>query len=196
MSDCVIAVVKWAPSRFKIATVAVCATAVALLLSQIHLAYVIANEVAVCHSSATPHGLLLYHAGFAWPWLALLAFQGFGLATSRFFWLSCAAGTVAIVWASNQFETMFVGVDTIPKWECTDWSWYDETFLDRFLAWLVLKPLLVLFGLSGAARVLLALAVRAHPDSSALANVAHLLDGAPRPFPPKQKPPAGPGATS
>ena len=133
-------------SRFKFMVVigATSATVAALLLGQIHLADVIANEVAFCHRSATPSGLLAWHFGFAWPWLALLVFQVFGLHTSRFFWLSVVAGGFTVLYAVNLFEIIFVGGETIPKWECTDWSWYDETFLDRAFAWFVVVPLLFL----------------------------------------------------
>jgi hypothetical protein len=174
-------------SRFKFMVVigATGATIAALLLGQIHLAYVIANEVAFCHRSATPSGLLAWHFGFAWPWLALLVFQVFGLHTSRFFWLSVVAGGFTVLYAVNLFEMIFVGGETIPKWECTDWSWYDETFLDRAFAWFVVVPLLFLFALTSLAGLLLSFVIRItgvqrpehpHPIDWALSKLARLVD--------------------
>ncbi|MDO9294315.1 hypothetical protein [Bradyrhizobium sp.] len=174
-------------SRFKsmVAIGATGATVAALLLGQIHLAYVIANEVAFCHRSATPSGLLAWHFGFAWPWLALLAFQSFGLHASRFFWLSVIAGGFSVWYAISQFEIIFVGGETIPKWECTDWSWYDETFMDRAFALFVMVPLLFLFALTSLAGLLLSFVIRItgvertahpHPINWALSKLARLID--------------------
>jgi hypothetical protein len=162
------------------------ATVIALVLSQIHLAYVIANEIAFCRRSATPSGLLAWHFGFAWPWLALLAFQIVGLRASRFFWLGVVAGGFAAFYALSQFEAIFVDGETIAKWECTDWSWYDATFEDQAFAWLVLVPLLFLFALTSLFGLWLAFAIRIrgsehptrpHPVEWALHKLARLIDG-------------------
>ena len=168
--------------RFKsvVAIGAISATVAALLLSQIHLAYVTANEVAFCHKSATPGGLLASHFGFAWPCLALLAFQSFGLYASRFFWLSVVAGGMMILYATSQFDIIFIRGETI-SWECTDWSWYDGTFLDQALAFFLFVPLLVLFAGTGLAELLILLMVRmtgVHPIDWALSKLARSNKGA------------------
>jgi hypothetical protein len=173
-------------SRLKsiIAIAAVGVTAAALLLSQINLAYVIANELVVCKKSATPSGLLASHFGFAWPWLALLAFQTVGLLASRFFWLSILAGAFVLFYATGEFDIVFLRGGILPPWECTDWSFYDGTFLDRAMRTFVLVPLLFLFALTGLAELLLAFVIRTtgverpalpHPIDWALSKLSRLI---------------------
>jgi hypothetical protein len=75
-------------------------------------------------------------------------------------WRSVVTGGFAAFYALSQFEAILVDGETIAKWECTDWSWYDATFEDQAFAWLVLVPLLFLFALTGLFGLWLAFAIR------------------------------------
>ncbi|WP_371425198.1 hypothetical protein [Tardiphaga sp.] len=144
---------KAARLRFWVAIGAIVATTLSLLLSQLYFADVIRNEVTSCFRSATPIGVLKEHLGLSWPWLVLLMFQIVGISVSRFFWLSVAAGIVTALHSVGHFDIIFPS-GTTAKWECTDWSWYDEMFGERAFAFFVLLPLAILFVVTGAVGLL------------------------------------------